>query len=393
MKFKTLLLSFILLLSLTACSAKRTLGNSDNIPVSSPNEKNTEQENTEESKSGQTNTEENAKEFNEIEEIVTNDVTDTIASLMTEYEQLSADINTYDKYLKNVDKIDAFYQEIYENTKLLCIRIREYSIIYAEAIMSSDKTNVEKYSDFGKLFDCIYVNAGDDILNGIYSGILDNMLNYFYSGILNDSYSNNISYEEWSAALSHEYKSWSNASSDVYDEWSDLSSDIYSFWSDMQGALLRDDTEQAENTLRDFQEDIKKLKEADTAENRNTPETTEDNNASSETATDNNSAAETTENSNTSNELVDGMRPEFKAAMDSYEAFYDEYCSLIKKYNENPSDLQLLNEYFNMLEKSIEMNEKFDAWTNDEMNDAELAYYLKVHDRIMQNLLAVSGAE
>ncbi len=34
----------------------------------------------------------------------------------------------------------------------------------------------------------------------------------------------------------------------------------------------------------------------------------------------------------TSDELVDGMRPEFKAAMDSYEEFYDDYCELMKKY-------------------------------------------------------------
>ena len=55
-------------------------------------------------------------------------------------------------------------------------------------------------------------------------------------------------------------------------------------------------------------------------------------------------------------ELVDGMRPEFKEAMDSYEAFYDEYCDFIKKYNDNPS---------------------------------ELKYYLDVNNRVMQNLVDV----
>lgn len=92
-------------------------------------------------------------------------------------------------------------------------------------------------------------------------------------------------------------------------------------------------------------------------------------------------------------ELVDGMRPEFKEAMDSYEAFYDEYCDFMKKYYANPTDLKLLTEYANMLQKSSEMGQKFEAWENDEMNDAELKYYLDVNTRVMQKLLEVSEGE
>lgn len=43
--------------------------------------------------------------------------------------------------------------------------------------------------------------------------------------------------------------------------------------------------------------------------------------------------------------LVDGMRPEFKEAMDAYEAFFDDYCDFMKKFNESPDDLSLLGEY------------------------------------------------
>lgn len=49
--------------------------------------------------------------------------------------------------------------------------------------------------------------------------------------------------------------------------------------------------------------------------------------------------------------LVDGMRPDFKEAMDSYEAF--------------------------------------EEWEEDEMNDAELKYYLDVNNRVMQKMLDV----
>lgn len=88
--------------------------------------------------------------------------------------------------------------------------------------------------------------------------------------------------------------------------------------------------------------------------------------------------------------LVDGMRPEFKAAMDSYEAFYDEYCDYMKRYKENPTDLALLTQYGEMLSRAAEMSEKFEAWDENEMNAAELAYYIEVNGRVTQKLLEVS---
>lgn len=88
--------------------------------------------------------------------------------------------------------------------------------------------------------------------------------------------------------------------------------------------------------------------------------------------------------------LVDGMRPEFKEAMDSYEAFYDEYCDIMKKYTENPSDMELLTSYADMLTKAAEMSEKFEVWEDNEMNDTELKYYLDVNNRITKKLIDVS---
>ncbi len=60
------------------------------------------------------------------------------------------------------------------------------------------------------------------------------------------------------------------------------------------------------------------------------------NNASNPAENTSGSEAETApqeENKNETN-LVNGMRPKFKEAMDSYEAFYDEYCTFMKKYND-----------------------------------------------------------
>ncbi len=89
--------------------------------------------------------------------------------------------------------------------------------------------------------------------------------------------------------------------------------------------------------------------------------------------------------------LVDGLRPEFKEAMDAYEAFYTEYCEFMTEYSENPTDFTLLFEYGEMLVQAEEMNEAFEAWDEDELNDEELKYYLEVNARVMSLLIDVAG--
>lgn len=86
-------------------------------------------------------------------------------------------------------------------------------------------------------------------------------------------------------------------------------------------------------------------------------------------------------------ELVDGMRPTFLEAMNSYEAFYDEYCAFMKEYKEDPTNLTLIGKYTELLEKLTEMDEKFAAWENNDLNDAELTYYLEVNSRVVKKLL------
>ena len=87
----------------------------------------------------------------------------------------------------------------------------------------------------------------------------------------------------------------------------------------------------------------------------------------------------------------DTIRSEFKEAMDSYEAFYTEYCEFMKEYSENPTDLTLLAKYSDMLVKAEEMNEAFEEWDEDELNSEELKYYLDVNNRVMKMLVDAVG--
>ena len=82
-----------------------------------------------------------------------------------------------------------------------------------------------------------------------------------------------------------------------------------------------------------------------------------------------------------------GIRPEFKEAMDTYEAFYDEYCELMKKYKENPTDLTILTKYLEMMSKIEEVDKAFEAWDSSDMSSEELKYYLDVSARIQKKLI------
>ena len=119
-----------------------------------------------------------------------------------------------------------------------------------------------------------------------------------------------------------------------------------------------------------------------------TPETKKngetENNAQSETDNTTESKDSTVSNSNS-------IRPEFKEAMDAYEAFYDEYCETMKEYKENPGDLTTLGKYTEMLSKLEEMTTAFEAWDNDEISDEELKYYLDVNNRVTQKMIDVAG--
>lgn len=96
---------------------------------------------------------------------------------------------------------------------------------------------------------------------------------------------------------------------------------------------------------------------------------------------------ETTEPTEAQTEAPSGIRPEFKDAMDSYEAFYDEYCDLMAKYTKNPADFTLLTKYMDMLSKVDEMDKKFAAWDQSDMSKEELKYYLEVTARVQKKIV------
>ena len=77
--------------------------------------------------------------------------------------------------------------------------------------------------------------------------------------------------------------------------------------------------------------------------------------------------------------------------MDSYEEFFDEYVSIMKKYKANPTDMSILSDYAKYMGQYADMMQKFEKWENEDLNTAEAAYYVDVQARITKKLLEVAN--
>ena len=325
-----------------------------------------------------------AASVDELNEFVAKDVENTISALYADYEDLKTNIDTYDKYLASIDKMEAFYTKVYETNNSLCFKMRKYSLDYAELIIASNLSNDDKYDELDELYDNVYEDAADEIYDGIYDGILADMYDDFYGGILHDAY-RTASYDEWSEALSDEYDLWSDTKSDVYDDWSDYRSDVYDFWSDVRSEIYSDDMDRAKKKIADFRDDLDNatISKLDS----NVAKTSLDDVNSISPETNITTALETKTAENNVNN-VDGMRSDFKEAMDSYEEFMDEYVAFMKKFSESDgTDLSILNDYSKYMTKYLDMVDKFDKWESEDLNTAETAYYSKVQLRVSKKLL------
>ncbi len=100
---------------------------------------------------------------------------------------------------------------------------------------------------------------------------------------------------------------------------------------------------------------------------------------------------ETSKETETSTSTVqnNGISAEFKSAMDSYEAFFDEYVEFMNKYNKSDDTLGMLNDYMDFMSRYSEMMEKLNAVDSDELSTEEALYYTEVVTRINKKLLEI----
>lgn len=218
----TFILVWVMALSLAACSGKKDSDNTTDSSISNEETEDTSNEVKESTEDPKTEVKEDPLETLEI--LVNKDVEDTIAVLTKNYENLTAEIDTYEKYKENAEKVESFYTDTCTIHQELTLRLKEYALTYAETILSSNSST-------------------------------DDMYGFYYEGLLDDAY-DTVPYDEWSELSSNEYDWWSDACSTVYDDWSDFRSDVYDFWDDLRSEVWDDDIEKATEKMEDFRTDI-----------------------------------------------------------------------------------------------------------------------------------------
>ena len=91
---------------------------------------------------------------------------------------------------------------------------------------------------------------------------------------------------------------------------------------------------------------------------------------------------------------ADGVTPEFKAKMDSLEAFFDEYVDFMNTYLNAASSgdvMSMMSKYMNFLSKYTDAMSDLEDIDEVNLSAADYAYYVEVYGRIMQKLLKVVG--
>ena len=101
--------------------------------------------------------------------------------------------------------------------------------------------------------------------------------------------------------------------------------------------------------------------------------------------------SELSEKEKETEESAEEIRPAFKEAMDSYEKFFEEYCEIMKKYQENPTDMGLLKDYTEYLGLYEETMSELENLDDSDWNAAEIQYYTEVMGRITEMLMDVAA--
>ncbi len=131
--------------------------------------------------------------------------------------------------------------------------------------------------------------------------------------------------------------------------------------------------------------ETKKSTEAKEEQKATVSETDAPETEAAKTKTNETEAPKKDENKGSDSDNQGIIRADIKEAIDSYEAFVDEYCEFVKNYDS--TDMTMLNEYMDLVSKEVEMTKEFKEIENKDLNDAEALYYSEVSLRCSQKLL------
>ena len=225
------------------------------------------------------------------------DFADSIKFLQDSFSEVVVSVgDTYEKYLENKQLLANYYDIIISEETALFERTIERAVEYMNLITTTIDHHKEGTIDdaMDELYDRIYDDAMEDFYEEIYDDLMDDAYDEYYDGIVEDGYDVDP-YEKWSKEYSEAYQKWSDTSSNIYRLWSDTSSQLYRYLSCVNSGFYKGNFD-VDSIIAEYEKE-KAEKEAQEKEAQK-----------SETSTDDNTSKD--------------IRPEFKEAMDSYEAFF-----------------------------------------------------------------------
>ena len=313
------------------------------------------------------------------------DFADTIAFLQEKFDETNAAIGTtYEDYIENKQLLTDWYDFVLAEETALFERTKERAIDYFKLIVSSiDHEDYSAMNDaMDDFYDKVYDDVMDDFFDDVYDDLMDDAFDTYYSGIVEDGYDVDP-YEKWSNESSECYKAWSAASSDIYKCWSEASSTLYQYWSAVSSGFYRNDYDVDAIIAERQRERAEAAAQAKAAKETETTEETE--------IAEESDVTEETTTTETTSANSDGIRPEFKEAMDSYEAFFDEYIEFMTEYaNADATDLlKMLGDYNEYMQQFVETMEEFEQLESQDLSTEEALYYAEVSSRISKKLLEI----
>lgn len=295
--------------------------------------------------------------------------------------------DTYDSYVENKQAINDWYDLVKSESDKLFYDTLAKSIEYYKALAASEDR--EEYKTVNKAFDELYDAVDGDCMdylyNEVYSGLFDDLYDKYYKHVLDDSAVTD-DYSAWLDEYTDFYSNWLDAQSGFYSDWLDAHSDFYGDWLNVESGFYSKNFDV--DSLIENAPSAPDDKQSDTSGESSVSENTPDSSLPEESTPESNSSEESTPEESTSDGILDDLiRPDVKEAIDSYEAFIDEYCDFMKKYAASENPLTLMGEYADYLQKLTEMDKKFGKLEDDDMTVAEKAYYTEVLLRCQKKLL------
>lgn len=348
-----LLLAVCMILSMTACGEKK-----DNAAP--------EAQDKEESLSNRPASQYDNSTLEGILTGIETDFADSIKFLQDSFEDLNASVGeTYEEYKENKKLLTEWYALILSEETALMERTKERAVEYLKLISSSiDHKDDDAMDDaMDDYYDRIYDGAMDDFYDEIYDNLMEDAYDTYYDGIVGDGYELEP-YDKWSDESSAAYKEWSDTSSNIYKGWSDTSSILYRYWSSVSSGFYQNNFD-----VDAIIEECKKKmadEEAEAAQEAKKEEAAKEGNS-------------------------EDIRPEFKEAMDNYEAFFDEYVEFMNEYSSADADdmLAMMEDYTEYMKQYVETLEAFEKLESSDMSADEAIYYAEVSTRIYAKMLEI----